>query len=184
MKTINYIWVLLFLGLTITSCEIPYEPVTDSNDILGTWNTSAITITTDSEQTLNGFVTVNTHMDYNGFNLNQQLVFTNDNAYNITGTYDMHASYHIVSTFNDPSTPPTVQDIQGDVLDFAETESGTWSLDGNTLSLNNGTNTNEMTVIELTANSLKIEGDYLQNVTVPGQMSQVILVHAIIEYVR
>jgi len=184
MKTINYIWVLLFLGLTITSCEIPYEPVTDSNDILGTWNTSSINLTTDSEQTLNAYATVTTHMEYIGFNLNQQLTFNSDNTYNLTGTYDMHASFHIVTTFDNSSMPPTEQDIQEDVLDFAEPQAGTWSLNGNTLNIDDGASASEMTVIELTANSLKIEGDYLQNVTVPGQASQVILVHAIIEYVR
>ncbi len=186
MKKLNYFWVLLFLGLTISSCETPYEPASNSSsdDIVGTWNTSAITLTTDSEQTINGFVTLNTHMEYIGFNINQQLTFNSDNTYNLTGTYDMHAAYHVVTTYSDPSIPPTEQDIQDDVLDFAAPQAGTWSLNGSTLNLNDGTSTSEMTVTELTANSLKIEGDYLQNVTVPGQASQVILVHAVIEYTR
>ena len=153
MKILSYLCLSLFI-LNLTSCSSNDDgdnPPINPNDgtLLGSWNATEFTIDgsfseagTDAE-----FSMFADHLDGNTLVFNEDGTVTGDNA-----PFEMETTIFI----NGVALPPSTQ-IMSEVM----SHSGTWSQDGNTLTLlEDGSNDPQVFTIEiLSPTTLKISGN-------------------------
>ena len=136
----------LTLIIFITSCSDSDDPTPSNSEIIGSWNMIGFEYEGTTTTEISG-VSFTTSFEGVGIDMDLTLEFLQENsAYNTNGDYGIE----LTTTFQGQSVSTTAYN-NGFV------GSGTWAVDGNTISVDNGSGiSQDMQIIELSGTTLKI----------------------------
>ncbi len=147
MKKINLekVFLILVLGLFIISCSKDDTTQNTSTKVIGVWNCSSVDYTGTSVTKILG---QSISADFIGEGYNIDFTFTLSEDPNVASTSGSHDIKLTTTTLGQT----TVQNIE----DIAFSYVGTWSIDGDKLTINREGETSVATIVELTDTSLEL----------------------------
>lgn len=158
MKIFKLFLFTALISLTISCSKDDDNPTPTSNsEIVGVWKGTAVDYTGTQTNIQNGQTTT---IDYvgSGYDIDYTITIS-DNPNNLTseGSY----SIELVATFNGQTTTNNIED-----LSFFQ--SSTWAIDGNQFSITANGETEVMTIVELTATTLVLNGVSIETLSQGG----------------
>jgi len=156
MKVLNLV-LLLTLSLTFFSCSDDEATPSNSDGVTGTWMLTDLDYAGTSTTAAGGVPITSDFSGTLGPNPDATVVFSSD------GTYTSQGSYVIQLT-----TDFGGQSINTDVSINGFAGSGTWSESGTELTATSQGETTNMTIVEVSSNSLTLDWDRTETTTVQG----------------
>lgn len=158
MKTLAKFLSLSLLVLFASCSKDEEAPNVNQGDAVGIWQLTDVSCTDGTTTTTGpGFPTINGTFTVSGKNYNTTVEFKADGTYKSQGSYTS-----VVTTTVQGFSQP--QEVDSGLFEGT----GTWSITGNALTANDGTNTSTTTIEELTSTKmvLVLKADVTQT---PGQ---------------
>ncbi|WP_439132523.1 hypothetical protein [Polaribacter sp.] len=165
--------ILALLISTVYSCKVSNTSLVaiTSNDLVGTWTIQSITM---DNAVLNVTEPVNITLTGNGFgkNFNTNIAFSeNPNRVTMTGDFIFQLTY------KEPSGDEKTEELLFDNIFFNDNfgfTTSAWTLDDNTLQLNEGGENMTIEVISFVDDVLTIQTDVNKSITLDGVTSTVV----------
>ncbi|HEA29449.1 MAG TPA: hypothetical protein ENH91_05575 [Leeuwenhoekiella sp.] len=157
MKQLNpfiftFLSVFLFLScdnepIDFTERAAP-EPIPEADLIVGEWDLTEVLLSDATASFDAGGIPVTAPVTGSGSNYDLQLIFTEDNAFTATGSYLQNVNLTL-----GPQTYDEQQEVKAS--DFLNM--GSWSRTATLLTIDNGTEVQEITILELDENTLELQ---------------------------
>ncbi|HNP67214.1 MAG TPA: lipocalin family protein [Aequorivita sp.] len=158
MKIFKLILFTAFISLTISCSKDDNNPALENNgNIVGVWKGTTVDYSGATETSGQG-QNISATFNGEGYDVDYTLTFTeNPNKVVSDGSY----SIELTTTANGQSTTQNIEN-----LEFLS--SGEWSMNGNTLNVTVDNETDEITIVQLTDDTMVLKGQEVQTMSQGG----------------
>lgn len=149
---------LVLPGALFFSCVTEEPQPTNETNIIGTWNVNSVDY---SGTSVTKYLGLNYTVDYTGMgtNIDASFTFNEDKSFSGSGTYDAE----LTITSDGLTYDQTAEDL-------AFAEAGSWSVDGDKITLTSNDETSSATIISLTDTELELKLNEEQTQTINGSI--------------
>lgn len=149
MKSLKFAFLLVFIAF-LSACGNDDENTPSGEGVIGSWKVTEIDYTGTTTASQQG-AEFEADFTGEGVDMDLKINFNNDMSYTTSGDY----SIILTTSFFGQSI-----EQRYDAAGFVG--AGTWSQDGNQIVITSGTETNTLTVLENSGNTLKVEWNHVE----------------------